>query len=268
MIITFIGGGNMATALIGGLEQEGGNELRVVDPNPEARQRLEREHTVRSFEDAAAALPGSDVVVLAVKPQVLIAILESIRAAVPREACVVSVAAGTTVAAMQSVLGADQPIVRTMPNTPALLGVGATGLFASDACSPADRSAAEAVMRAAGATVWVDEEDLINAVTAVSGSGPAYYYLMTEALAAAGERLGLPAETAQTLAAHTANGAGAMTLFGGADPEELRRRVTSPGGTTQAAIAALQDGGFEALVDAAAQAARDRGRELAQGDEA
>jgi len=265
MIITYIGGGNMASALIGGLARTGEHELRVADPDPRVRERLEAEHGVATFETGADAVQGADMIVLAVKPQVLPAVLRDLRGALGPNQCVLSVAAGITLATIRGVLGERQPLVRSMPNTPALLGEGITGLYADDRCSATDRAAAETIMGAGGQAVWVDEEGLIDAVTAVSGSGPAYYYLFTEALADAGRALGLPRETALKLAVQTAAGAGAMLQAGDADPVELRRRVTSPGGTTQAAIGALEAGGLRDLVHAAAEAAARRGKELATG---
>ncbi len=264
MIISFIGGGNMATALIGGLAEAGdATEIRVAAPSAETRERLARDHGVRGFEPGHGAIVGADVIVLAVKPQILPGVLAQIGEHLAPGQCVISVVAGITLATLRRAFPGGVSLVRAMPNTPSLLGLGATGLYADPACSADDREAAERVMGAAGLTVWVDDEDLVNVVTGVSGSGPAYFYLFTEALADAGERLGLPQATAETLAVHTAHGAGAMLLRDHAGAAELRRRVTSPGGTTQAAIETLETGGLRALVDQAVKAATDRGRELA-----
>jgi pyrroline-5-carboxylate reductase len=265
MKITFIGGGNMATALIKGLLGRDGiaTEVRVSDPSPEARQRLANEAGVSCFGSAAEAVPGSDVVVLAVKPQVMPRVLGELQDSLPANALVLSVAAGITIDAIRVALGDETSVVRTMPNTPALLGAGITGLFAGPGCTSAQRDMATAVMASVGDCVWVEAESLMDVVTAVSGSGPAYFYLLTEALAEAGAAQGLPPEVAMKLATATAYGAGLMSVNGEAGVGELRRRVTSPGGTTQAAIEVFQEGGFEALVHDAAEAAVRRGRELA-----
>ena len=265
MNMTFIGGGNMARALIGGLLAKQEHELSVVDPNPEARSALEEFGGLDVFGELPPDLADSDVVVLAVKPQILTGVLQQLAPVIRAETCLLSVAAGFSVAAMESALQRSQPIVRSMPNTPALLGCGITGLFANAACGQRERRAADQIMGAVGETIWVDEEDDMNAVTALSGSGPAYFYLMIEALRDAGETLGLSRETATRLVIQTAHGAGAMAAQPAADPTTLRARVTSPGGTTAAGIDALEAGGFRALVKQAAKAARDRGRELAGG---
>lgn len=268
MIITFVGGGNMATALIKGLVDHPGlaREVRVSDPSEAARSRLGTEPGVRCFASATEAIPGSDVIVLAVKPQVMPAVLAEISGLPEPGTLVVSVAAGTTISTLKQALGNSTPVVRTMPNTPALLGAGATGLYAAPDCTANQRDLAEAIMNAVGDTVWVENEALIDVVTAVSGSGPAYFYLLTEALADAGAELGLPAEVARQLAVATAHGAGLMATQGDVDVAELRRRVTSPGGTTQAALESFEAEGFRDLVRNAAAAAVRRGRELSGGD--
>lgn len=267
MDIAFIGGGNMATALIAGLARSGtrGEQLRVCDPDPGVRERLVRDFELHASNDPASCVPGASVVVLAVKPQVAPAVLERLSRLVATDQLLLSVAAGTTVATIRAALGEDQAVVRGMPNTPALVGKGVTGLYATPGCTTGHRELAETVMAAAGVCVWVEDESLMDVVTAVSGSGPAYFYLLIEALREAGTALGLPPAVAAQLATHTAHGAGVMALESGTDVSELRRRVTSPGGTTQAAIEALQAGGFHALVAAAVQAATERGQELAGG---
>jgi len=264
MNIAFIGGGNMAAALIAGLYRSDTppSRTRVSDPSAEARTRLEAEFPVECFEDAASAIDGAEVIVLATKPQVMPSVLDSLAPLVQLNHTIVSIAAGITVAVIQRALGADIPVVRTMPNTPALIGKGISGLYAGPACKEKDRENAQRIMAAAGEVVWLEDESLMDVVTAVSGSGPAYYFLLTEALQEAGHTLGLPAETAARLAVHTARGAGEMAARSELDVAELRRRVTSPGGTTQAALEALTSGGFGALVGEAVKAATDRGREL------
>ncbi|MBT8061482.1 MAG: pyrroline-5-carboxylate reductase [Xanthomonadales bacterium] len=264
MNIAFIGGGNMAAALIAGLygADNPPNRTRVSDPSPEARERLEAAYPVECFADAQAAVEGADVIVLATKPQVMPTVLEALAPLVERRQTVVSIAAGITIAAISRALGDDIPIVRTMPNTPALVGKGISGLYAGPACNDAHRKNAQRIMAAAGEVVWLDDEALMDVVTAVSGSGPAYYFLLTEALRDAGQAGGLPPATAAKLALHTARGAGEMAAQSELDVAELRRRVTSPGGTTQAALEALTEGGFNELVAKAVKAATERGREL------
>ena len=268
MRICFIGGGNMASALINGLTRDEHNNavISMVDPSEQARAAISGSYEVTTHAQLPAAADRAEIIVLAVKPQVMPQVLEQLAEALAGEGgtppLIVSVAAGITCSQISAGLGLPVPVVRTMPNTPALLGAGITALFANDRCSSQQRNQAEQLMRSAGAVVWVEKEELLDAVTAVSGSGPAYFYLLTEAIQEAGVRQGLDVETARLLATHTAHGAGLMLLEGGADATELRRRVTSPGGTTQAAIESLVQGGFGQLVAEAVQAATRRSREL------
>ncbi|MEX0915818.1 MAG: pyrroline-5-carboxylate reductase, partial [Wenzhouxiangellaceae bacterium] len=203
-----------------------------------------------------------DVVVLAVKPQVIDKVAESIASALNARCVVVSVAAGIPVARLRATLGADRAIVRVMPNTPALHGAGATGMFAADGCSEAQQNAARALFEAVGRVFEVADESLMDAVTAVSGSGPAYFFALAEALADAGRAAGLDEATAEGLAAQTAAGAGVMLGRGDTPAAELRRRVTSPGGTTAAALETLEHNDFARIIHAAVDAAVQRGREL------
>lgn len=269
MIISFIGGGNMASALIGGLlKAEDPPQIQVADTDPAARERLMALPGVRVFAGAADAVTGASLVVLALKPQVLPAVMRDLGPRLSAGQCVVSVAAGITLDGLRGTLADDVAVIRAMPNTPSLMGLGITGMFADEQCSAAQRALAEQVMGAAGETVWVTSESQIDAVTAISGSGPAYFYLFTEALAEAGARLGLPPETAQRLATQTAFGAGSMLAAGGDNPATLRRKVTSPGGTTAAAIAAFEAGGLRELVQTATTAADQRSAELSRaGDD-
>jgi pyrroline-5-carboxylate reductase len=264
MSITFIGGGNMATALIAGLlRADAPPRVRVCDPSAAARETLEQAFGIETFDIAPAAVEGAEVVVLAVKPQVMPLVLNELSGRIGPDQVVLSIAAGTPIAQIRNGLGAEVRVVRAMPNTPALLGQGISGVCAAAECTPGQRRQAESVLAAAGAVVWVDDESLMDAVTAISGSGPAYFFLLAEALAAAGEALGLPADTSAMLANHTCNGAGEMLVSGESGAAELRRRVTSPGGTTQAALESFEHSGFREIVEQAARAARDRGRELA-----
>jgi pyrroline-5-carboxylate reductase len=177
---------------------------------------------------------------------------------------VLSIAAGTTIERIRGELGGDVAVIRSMPNTPALIGHGITGVVASDNCSREQRMQAQEILAAAGEVVWLEDEALMDAVTAISGTGPAYYFLLAEALADAARAMGLPAETADRLASVTCFGAGAMLASSPGEAAELRRRVTSPGGTTQAAMKVMDDGRFRELLQRAAEAARKRSRELSE----
>lgn len=265
MQIAFIGGGNMATALISGLMRKPrpGTRVSVAEPDEQARQRLRAEFTVETFASAAEAISDADVIVLAIKPQVIAGVLAEISTKVLPTQLILSIAAGTPIASMERALHPDQAVIRCMPNTPALIGTGISGLCANRHCRPHHREQAERILAAAGDTVWIEDESLMDAVTAVSGSGPAYFFLLTEALAKAGEQMGLPREIAQQLARKTCVGAGAMLAQSDEGTEQLRLRVTSPGGTTQAAIESFELSGLRDMVLRAAQAAENRGRELA-----
>ncbi|KLI98845.1 pyrroline-5-carboxylate reductase [Luteimonas sp. FCS-9] len=266
----FIGGGNMARSLIGGLLSRGADPhtVRVADPNAPARDALARDFGVATFETADAAVDGAGTWVLATKPQVLRGVCEALapRAAQARP-LVLSIAAGITAAQIERWLGGDVAVVRTMPNTPALLGAGVTGLFANARVDAAGRARADALLRSAGPTVWIDEEARMDAVTAVSGSGPAYIFLLAEAMEAAAVAQGLPAADARTLVLQTVLGAARMLVEGDEAPEALRRRVTSPGGTTQAAIETFEAGGLRALVAEAIASAARRGAELSAAND-
>jgi len=264
MLITFIGGGNMASALISGLANPPRSNLRirVVDPNDEARARLEKTFDLAAYTDPVAAIDGADVILLAVKPQIMSAVLANLAGHVRPEQLVLSIAAGVTMASIEAQLGRGLAVVRCMPNTPALIGHGITGMTAGPNCDARQRALAEQILSAASEVVWLDDEGLMDAVTAVSGTGPAYFFLLTEVLAGAARELGLPAATADRLAAITCFGAGAMVATSPDEAEELRRRVTSPGGTTEAAMAVLESGAFRDLMLRAVRAAKDRSREL------
>ncbi|MDZ5433050.1 pyrroline-5-carboxylate reductase [Pseudomonas fluorescens] len=263
--IAFIGAGNMAASLIGGLRAKGldAAQIRASDPGEETRTRVSAEHGIEVFADNAQAIEGADVVVLAVKPQAMKAVCEAIRPSLKPGQLVVSIAAGITCASMNNWLGA-QPIVRCMPNTPALLRQGVSGLFATAEVSVEQRQQAQDLLSAVGIALWLNEEQQLDAVTAVSGSGPAYFFLLIEAMTAAGVKLGLPADIAARLTVQTALGAAHMAVASDVDAAELRRRVTSPAGTTEAAIKSFQADGFEALVEKALGAAAHRSAEMAE----
>ncbi|OOL39573.1 pyrroline-5-carboxylate reductase [Pseudomonas sp. FSL W5-0299] len=263
--IAFIGAGNMAASLIGGLRAKGldAAQIRASDPGAETRAKVQAEHGVEVFADNADAIQDADVVVLAVKPQAMKAVCEAIRPSLKPNQLVVSIAAGITCASMNNWLGA-QPIVRCMPNTPALLRQGVSGLFATAEVNAEQRQQAEELLSAVGIALWLNEEQQLDAVTAVSGSGPAYFFLLIEAMTAAGVKLGLPADIAAQLTVQTALGAAHMAVASDVDAAELRRRVTSPAGTTEAAIKSFQAGGFEALVEKALGVAAHRSAEMAE----
>jgi pyrroline-5-carboxylate reductase len=263
--IAFIGAGNMAASLIGGLRAKGldAAHIRASDPGEETRARVNAEHGIDVFADNAEAIQDADVVVLAVKPQAMKAVCEAIRPSLKPNQLVVSIAAGITCASMNNWLGA-QPIVRCMPNTPALLRQGVSGLFATAQVNAEQRQQAQELLSAVGIALWLEQEQQLDAVTAVSGSGPAYFFLLIEAMTAAGVKLGLPADIAAQLTLQTALGAAHMAVASDVDAAELRRRVTSPAGTTEAAIKSFQAGGFEALVEKALGAAAHRSAEMAE----
>ncbi|ODS62941.1 MAG: pyrroline-5-carboxylate reductase [Arenimonas sp. SCN 70-307] len=266
--IAFIGGGNMARSLIGGLVARGHAPaaLRVAEPVAALREALAADFGVSSFEAAPQAAEGAGTWLLAVKPQVMKAVCESLAPlAQAQRPLVVSIAAGVTAGQIEAWLGGGQAVVRSMPNTPALLGAGATGLFANARVDADGRAAAEALMGAAGLTAWIGDEALMDAVTAVSGSGPAYVFLLAEAMQAAGEAQGLAPDTARTLVLQTILGAARMLSETGEPAATLRQRVTSPGGTTQAAIESFEGNHFRRIVHEAITAATERGRQLSAG---
>lgn len=266
--ICFIGGGNMATSLIGGLIAQGhtANSISVSDPNEAQREQLTTQYGINTFADCTPALADADIVVLAVKPQVMKDVALIVAKAAEqssKQPLFVSIAAGINLYSLQQWLGKDQAIVRCMPNTPSLIQLGATGLFANEQTSIVQKNLAETVLKAAGIVQWVQSEAEIDAVTAVSGSGPAYYFLLMEAMIDAGIELGLSRETASELTIQTAIGAAQMAKESDVDVAELRRRVTSPGGTTEEAINTFEGAHLRDIVKAALSAANRRSGELA-----
>ena len=265
--IAFIGAGNMASALIGGLIADGTAKDSIIasDPNTDQRSHLHDSYGICTVDNNAEAISDADVVVLAVKPQLLQQVCNELSSHLKDKHClIVSIAAGIHCSTMSKWLNSDLPIVRCMPNTPAMLQVGATGLYATDNVSNEQRDQAERILRAVGITLWVNEEADIDSVTAVSGSGPAYYFLMMEAMQAAAEKLGLPAETAKLLTLQTALGAARMALESQDDPATLRQKVTSPGGTTEQAILSFEENGLRDIFEQAMTAARDRSISLSE----
>ena len=267
-IITFIGGGNMARSLIGGLIADGHPPagLRIAEPDAERRERLVADFGVQSFGENATAARGADAVILAVKPHVLAEVVRDLSGQIREQhSLTISIAAGVRSSDIEEWLGGGLPVVRSMPNTPALVQTGATALYANAAVTAAQRELAETTLRAVGVVVWLSDEQQMDAVTALSGSGPAYFFLTMEAMQAAAEQLGLAEETARLLTLETALGAARMALESSEDPATLRRRVTSPGGTTAAAIEQLEQGGLVSLYGRALTAAARRAAEI--GDE-
>jgi pyrroline-5-carboxylate reductase len=263
MNVVFIGGGNMADALIGGLLKNGfaADQLRAVDVSGDARRRLAEKYRVECFDEARRALRAGDVVVFAVKPQQM---REAARFSGLKDNAnlVISIAAGVTLGSLSRWLGGYARMVRAMPNTPALIGAGVAGLYALPGVSEAERRQAEAILGAVGGTVWIEDEALMDAVTAVSGSGPAYVFWFIEQLAAAGVNLGLTKEISQKLAIETVLGSAKLAAQSADSPAALRERVTSKGGTTEAALKAFAEQKLAERFLRAVEAARDRGAEL------
>lgn len=269
--ICFIGGGNMARSLIGGLVARGREPatIHVAEPHAPFREALALDFSVHVHGDNAAAASQAAIWVFAVKPQVMREVATALAGlAQAQRPLIVSIAAGITSAQLDRWLGGGMAVVRCMPNTPALLGAGATGLFGNAQVSTGQRLGADDLLKATGLTVWIEDEAQMDAVTALSGSGPAYVFLLAEAMQAAGEAQGLDADTARALALQTIFGAARMLVESGEPAAVLRQRVTSPGGTTQAALDAFEAGGFRELVAVAIAAAAERGRALSTAHEA
>ncbi|OQY06095.1 MAG: pyrroline-5-carboxylate reductase [Planctomycetales bacterium 4572_13] len=264
--IGFIGGGNMAQALLEGVLSAGlfeANNVWVSDVRPERLDELKGLYGIHATTDNTELTKQADIVVLSVKPQMMAAVLDGVARTLKDGVLVISIAAGITTATIKAKLGVVQ-IVRIMPNTPALIGAGASGVYNAGA-SESSMNTALSICASVGRAVVVDNEDLIDAVTAVSGSGPAYYFLLMEEMIKAGIELGLTEETAKTLVLQTAKGAALLAESAqekGEGPAVLRQKVTSPGGTTEAALKVMNESGFERIVLKALTAARNRGKEL------
>jgi pyrroline-5-carboxylate reductase len=265
--IAFIGAGNMAASFIGGLVASGhpAASVRAADPSSTSLEKLAAIAPVRRCTSNAEAAAGADVVILAVKPQVMAEAAASISNAVKAGGSVViSIAAGVTIASLQARLGPEAAIIRCMPNTPALLGCGASALFASTQVNPLQRQYAESILSAVGIYCWVEREDALDAITALSGSGPAYFFLFMEAMIEAGCTLGLDRDIAGRMTLQTALGAARMAQESEQDLGELRRRVTSPGGTTASAVESFQRDDLQSIVLRAMTAAAERAAEMAR----
>ena len=275
-IFAFIGGGNMGRCLVGGLIGDGHpcEHLRVSDPDPERLQVFGERFGVRTGNDNRSTIAGADVVILAVKPQVVRAVVEDVAETLrAQRPLVLSIVAGLRTGVLRKWIesegigsegiGPEVPIVRAMPNTPALVRSGAAALYAeAGSVGRGHRDSAESILRAVGSTVWVEDEALMDTVTALSGSGPAYFFLLMELIERAGVSMGLAPESARLLTLQTAFGAAKMALESEAPAAVLRAQVTSPGGTTEQAIKTFQDCGIESIVTRALRAAEARSREL------
>jgi pyrroline-5-carboxylate reductase len=263
--IGFIGGGNMATALIGGLAGKltAGANIHVVDLNADALHKLQQQFGVSTAQQIDAALAASDVIVLAVKPQQMKEVVKQLQPYVSAQ-LVLSIAAGIRAVDLSRWMNGHSAIVRTMPNTPALIGKGITGMVAMSGVSSAQRDAADAIMRAVGATVWLDDEALIDPVTAVSGSGPAYVFYFIEAMQQAAQEMGLSAEQGTQLAIATFVGASQLAAQSSEPVSLLRERVTSKGGTTYAALTSMEASDVKGAIVKALKAAAARGKELGE----
>jgi pyrroline-5-carboxylate reductase len=248
--LAFIGGGNMAIALIAGLTRRGfpGERIVVADPVPQALHRLQSEYGVRPAADNESAVKKAQIVILAVKPQFLRTVAAQIAPHLPAGALIISIAAGIPHGALMRWLGARTAVIRTMPNRPAFNGYGATALYAPATVGAQHRAVAQAIMAAVGVTVWVEHESQLDTVTALSGSGPAYFFLLMEALEAAAQARGLPAAVAHELTLQTALGAAQMARQSLEPLATLREQVTSKGGTTAAALAVFDAAGLRAIV--------------------
>ena len=263
-VIGFIGAGNMAYALIKGLLNNGfdANQINISDPNEELLLNRESELKVTTYSDNTSLLSNSDIIFFAVKPQVLSSVCLELKGVVKSKHLFVSIVAGIRSSDINRWLGGNFALIRTMPNTPALFQTGVTGLFANELVNNEQKSLVSSILSSVGECFWVDEEKLIDAITAISGSGPAYFFLLMESMKQAGMALGLDEETANSLSIQTAYGASLMANKTGKDSRTLRAEVTSPNGTTQSAIESFQDQNFEGIVANATRAAYDRAREL------
>jgi pyrroline-5-carboxylate reductase len=262
--LCFIGGGNMATSLIGGLiaNDYPAKNITVSALSQDTLSRLSQDFAVTTTANNSVACANANIIILSVKPQVLRTVCEQIAGSETKSDCLfISIAAGVREQDINRWLGGNRSIVRCMPNTPSLIQLGATGLFANVEVSASQKESAQAILDAVGITVWVDTEENLDAVTAISGSGPAYFFYFIELLQQAAEKLGLPTETAQALAQQTALGAASMAQ--GKDSAKLRAQVTSKKGTTEQAILSFQRDNLTALIENATQAAHDRSVELA-----
>ena len=263
--IGFIGAGNMASSIIGGLVQSGyaPNKIWAADPSTEQTKNIQQQYKVQIAANNIELAKSVDILVLAVKPQIMKLACQEIEGASKTNQLFISIAAGIETKTIARWLNLpNAAIIRCMPNTPALLNYSATGLYANSGVSDQQKEFAEQIMNAIGITQWVNNEELIDSITAVSGSGPAYFFLLMEAMIDAGVKLGLTPEVSQELVRQTALGASMMYDQNTTSAKQLRKNVTSPGGTTEQAIKSFQDNGFESIVEQALTKAKDRAAEL------
>ncbi len=263
--ITFIGAGNMASSLVGGLTAKGYDPVQITmtDVNEDALQQARRLFGVNTGRDNISAVKKADIVLLAVKPQVMEQVLSPLRDVLnERKPLIISIAAGIPLARFNEWIGNDIPVVRCMPNSPALVEAGATGMFANDKVTEKHREMTKTVISAVGLALWVDNEDQIDAVTALSGSGPAYYFLVMESMIAAGVKLGLTEQMARQLTLQTALGSAQMAITSSSEPAELRQRVTSAGGTTEKALEVMHANRLPETFMEAIEGAYQRSKEL------
>lgn len=265
--ISFIGAGNMASAIIGGMLASGVDAGRIWASAPEDShlQALRKQFNISVTTDNRYCAQQGDIIILAVKPQIMATVCRDIAPVVQNtRPLMVSIAAGLEAGTLDEWLGGGLPLIRVMPNTPSLVGKGAAGLYANDDVSDAQKETVASIFSSIGSALWVDDEASLHAVTALSGSGPAYFFLMLEALESAAAKAGMPAETARELAIQTMAGAAEMAARSEHDPAQLKRNVMSPGGTTEQAINTFESGGLRELVDQALQAAYRRSEEMAR----
>ena len=257
----------MSRSLIGGLINNGVNTERLLatDPDAQQRQNITQQFGITTLENNEEAVAKADVIVLAVKPQVMHQVVSNLSNAVKGSSkMLVSIAAGVRLNSLTEWLGEPTAVIRVMPNTPALIQAGAAALFANEHATESQKNTAEAMMRSVGTAIWLDTEDLMDTVTALSGSGPAYFFYFMEAMEKAATEMGLSNEHARLLTIETALGAAKMALLSASDLAELRKQVTSPGGTTEQALNTFQEGKLEELVHEAMSAAKQRSIELSQ----
>ena len=264
--IVFIGGGNMASCLVGGMIAQGfkQDKITVSEPRQGNRKHLETKFGICVTDNNQTAVAGADVVVLAVKPQIMRKVCLDLAANLNPKTVVVSIAAGISINALQGWLGQTVPIIRAMPNTPSLVLTGATGLYANHLTQQSQKDVVNYIFEAVGYSCWVDDEKLIDSVIAVSGSGPAYFFRILEIMKSIGQELGLPEELAGNLAKQTALGAAKMASQSELNPSQLREQVTSPGGTTERALAVFQSEDLEYVFRRAMTSASERSKEMAK----
>lgn len=266
-VIAMIGAGNMGSSLIGGLIKDGhpADKIWATDTSSEKLHQLNEMFHIHTSLDNQEAAKAADVLIFAIKPQIFAAVAKDLAPVIQtKKPLILSIAAGTQVSSIERWCGGNTAVVRAMPNTPALISCGATGLFANTKVTPAQHELAESILRAVGIVIWVDQESTLDIVTALSGSGPAYFFLMMEALQTAAEELGLSSDSARLLTLQTAFGAARMALESDSPLDMLRKNVTSPGGTTEKAVQTLEEHKIRDMFKHALHAAKARSEELAK----